>query len=145
MRVEGRWYLFDDGVVRPVIDAFVQRPDGEWEGIVMLLDSGADRTVFDAGLLELLTPLALADAPQLSGVGGKVAALLVQTRLGLTRDDGNLVSISGAFGLFTDLKSSDVSVPGRDVTDNFDVIYSYPSREVLLLASPHGYGVQRLS
>jgi len=27
-------------------------------------------------------------------------------------------------------------VLGRDVTDNFDVIYSFPQREVILLARP---------
>jgi hypothetical protein len=39
-------------------------------------------------------------------------------------------------------ESGDVSVPGRDVTDNSDVIYSFPKREVLLLAPPHGYVVR---
>jgi len=46
MRVEGRWHPFDDGLVRPVIDAAVQTPAGTWQSITLLLDAGADRTVF---------------------------------------------------------------------------------------------------
>jgi hypothetical protein len=53
------------------------------------------------------------------------------------------VTVSGAFAVFASPESSDVSVLGRDVTNNFDVIYSFPRREVLLLAAPHGYVVQQ--
>ncbi len=94
--------------------------------------------------MPLLRPLVLPEneAPKLSGVGGAVECLLLGTRLGFTRDDAKLISINGSFGIFTDLHSSDISVLGRDVTDNFDVIYSFPKREVLLLAMPHSYMVQ---
>ena len=71
MRVEGRWHLFDDGILRPVVDSFVQTAEGTW---------------------------------QVANVA--------------------------------------VSVLGRDVTNNFDVIYSFPRREVMLLAPPHTYQVQ---
>ena len=144
MRIEGRWHLFDDGATRPVVDAFVQKPDGAWKSVTFLLDSGADRTVFEASLLPLLNSLVLPDSdpPNLSGVGGKVGCLLLQTRLGFTRDDGKMITVGGSFGIFTELSSSDVSILGRDVTDNFDVIYSFSKREVLLLATPHSYLVQ---
>jgi len=36
---------------------------------------------------------------------------------------------------------SDVSVLGRDVTDNFDVLYSARIRQVTLLAAPHGFQI----
>ena len=51
MRVEGSWRFFDDGVVRPVIDAAVATPAGDWQRVMFLLDAGADRTVFDARFL----------------------------------------------------------------------------------------------
>lgn len=144
MQVEGRWHEFNDGIIRPVIEAKVQTATGNWEEVVFLLDSGADRTVFEARFLHLLSSLALLDeeTPQLGGIGGTTECLFVQTRLAFTRDDGKNVSINGHFGIFTDATSSDISVLGRDVTNNFDVIYSYPQREVLLLASPHSYAVQ---
>jgi hypothetical protein len=94
--------------------------------------------------LSLLSPLALpvAQTPELGGVGGKVSAVFIQTRLSFTRDDGKRVTVQGLFGVFTDLTSSDVSVLGRDVTNNFAVIYSYPKRRVTLLAPPHDYQIQ---
>ena len=144
MRVEGRWHRFKDGVLRPVIDAAVQTPSRTWQSVTLLLDAGADRTVFDASFLSLLSPLALpvAQTPELGGIGGKISAVFIQTRLFFTRDDGKRVTVQGPFGVFTDLLSSDVSVLGRDATNNFDVIYSYPKRRVTLLAPPHDYQIQ---
>ena len=144
MRIEGRWHLFKDGVLRPVIDATVQTPTGTWQAVMFLLDAGADRTVFDASLLSVLAPLALpaAQTPELGGVGGKVGCVFVQTSIAFVQDDGKRVTVRGPFGVFTDPASSDVSVLGRDVTNNFDVIYSYPKRQVTLLAPPHDYEIK---
>ena len=36
-----------------------------------------------------------------------------------------------------------VNVLGRDVTNNFGVIYDYPNRAVALLAPPHFYEIKR--
>ena len=147
MRVECRWHLFDDGALRPVIDAAVQIPTGSWQSVTFLLDAGADRSVFDSHFLSLLSPFALplAQTPELGGVGGKVSCVFVQARLAFVRDDEKQVFVNGPFGIFTDPASSDLSVLGRDVTNNFDVIYSYPRRQVTLLAPPHGYQIQFFS
>ena len=144
MLVRGRWHTFDDGIVRPVVEASVEMPAGDWKTMRLLLDAGADRTVFDARFLALLSALAVPESEpqQLGGIGGKAECLLVQTRLAFARDDGKRVTVQGTFGVFTDLASSDVSVLGRDVTNNFAVIYSYPQRDVLLLATPHSYQLQ---
>lgn len=144
MRVEGHWIESDDGVVRPIIKGFVQLPKGDWYGVAFLLDAGADRTVFEARLLTLLAPLVLPEdqALQLGGVGGQARCLAVQTRLAFERQDGIKVPINGPFNVFTDQASSDLSILGRDVTNNFDVIYSFRKNEVLLLYPPHGYVVQ---
>ena len=143
MRVEGRWHLFKDGVLRPVVEAVVQTLVGDWQEVRLLLDAGADRTVFDASFLALLSPFALPESrsQELGGIGGKVPSIFIQTRLAFTRDDGKRVTVQGPFGVFTDRASSDVSVLGRDVTNNFDVIYSYPQRQVMMLAAPHRYQV----
>lgn len=144
MRVDGRWHRFRDDVLRPVVDAAVQMPVGTWQRVTFLLDAGADRTVFDASFLPLLSPLVLpaAQTPELGGVGGKVGCVFVQTHLSFARPDGKQVIVNGPFGVFTAPTSSDVSVLGRDVTNNFDVIYSFPRRQVTLLAPPHGYQIQ---
>jgi hypothetical protein len=144
MRVDGRWHRFKDGTLRPVIDAAVQTPEGTWQLVMFLLDAGADRTVVDASFLPLLSPLALptAQTPELGGVGGKVGCVFIQTRLAFARDDGQRVTVQGPFGVFTDPATSEVPILGRDVTNNFDVIYSYPKRQVTLLAPPHDYQIQ---
>lgn len=119
--------------LRPAVDAKVQTPAGTWQPVVFLLDAGADRTLFHARFLALLSPLALlsSEKPKLDGVGGRAECLFVQTRLAFTRD-GKELTVKGPFAVFTDSASSDVSVLGRDVTNNFDVIYSYPQQQVIM-------------
>jgi hypothetical protein len=146
MRIDGRWHRFRDGVLRPVVDAAVQTPSGTWQPVMFLLDAGADRTVFDNTFLSLLAPLPSPQGktPELGGLGGKVDCIFIQTRLGFARSDGKRVSVQGPFGVFSDAATSDVSILGRDVTNNFDVIYSYSSRQVILVAPPHEFKIQAL-
>jgi len=142
MRVDGRWHRFQDAALRPVIDAAVLSPSGVWQNITLLLDCGADRTVFDASLLSLLSPLASSQILELGGVGGNVDSQVIQTQLAFVRDDGNRVTVQGQFSVFIDIASSDVSVLGRDITNNFHVIYSYPGRQVIMLTQPHAYRIE---
>jgi hypothetical protein len=63
MLIGGRWKLEPDGELRPVIEAAVRRPDGSWVGADFLVDSGADRTVLTAEVLNRsgLAPVASAE------------------------------------------------------------------------------------
>ena len=144
MLVKGRWREFPDEIKRPIIEAQVLTAAGVWKAVAFQLDGGADRTVLEARLLPWLTPLVVpaSQMPRVGGVGGLVGITLADTRLGFTRDDGGLVTVNGPFAVFTEAESCDISILGRDVTDNFDVIYSWPKREVLLLAPPHTYVTQ---
>lgn len=144
MRVDGQWFPCDDGIVRPTVQAFVRASNGAWVETIFLLDAGADKTVFRADLLPLLQPL---EQPQgaptrLAGIGGGVRAITVQTVLSFSRDDGQRVTVRGSFCVLTEIESSDLSILGRDVTNNFSVIYDYPNRLVALLASPHSYEIK---
>ena len=146
MLVNGEWLPCDDGIIRPIVQGSVQLADGQWLEVSFLLDAGADRTVFSADFFSLLHSLevtATASA-QLSGVGGAVDSITIETAIGFTRDDGRLVTVRGTFGVFTEAESADLSVLGRDVTNNFGVIYDYPNWTVMLLAPPHHYEVKRL-
>src|SRR5436309_9788652 len=80
MRVEGRWHLFDDDVLRPVVDGKVRTQAGLWVNVAFLIDSGADRTVFDVRYRSLLAPLALPDRQpsRLAGIGGQASASMIQ-------------------------------------------------------------------
>ena len=145
MRVNGKWLPCEDGVIRPTVQGTVRLADGRWLEVSFLLDAGADRTVFSARFLHRLQPLATADSEQLqlSGVGGAASSITVETAIGFIRDDGQLVTVRGSFGLFTEGESADLSVLGRDVTNNFSVIYDYPNLTVALLAPPHYYEIKR--
>jgi len=113
--------------------------------VTFLLDAGADRTVFSADLLALLRPLQSSSTEQihLSGVGGMVGSITVETVISFIRDDGRVATVRGQFAVFTEGESAELSVLGRDVTNNFSVIYDYPNRAVALLALPHYYEIKR--
>jgi len=81
----------------------------------------------------------------LSGVGGKTDSITIVTVIAFSRDDGELVRVRGSFGLFTDAESADLSVLGRDVTNNFSVICDYPRQVIALLAPPHSYEIKASS
>jgi hypothetical protein len=126
-----------------VVKALVQVADGQWVEVTLLLDAGADRTVFSADLLDLLLPLEKtgAECLRLAGVGGDVGSIAVETIIGFNRDDGKRITVHGIFGCFTSSESTDLSVLGRDVANNFSVIYDYPNQVVALLAPPHYYDI----
>jgi hypothetical protein len=145
MRVNGEWLLCEDGVVRPIIQGFVLLADGQWYEVPFLLDAGADRTLFSDDFLALLSPLAMAQAKPLglTGIGGPADAITIETTLGFSRDDGKLVTVRGSYAVFAENGGTELTVLGRDVTDNFGVIYDYPNRLVALLAPPHYYEINR--
>jgi hypothetical protein len=69
----------------------------------------------------------------------------VNTTIGFTRDDGNVITVRGSFAVFTESDAAELSVLGRDVTNNFSVIYDYPNQIVALLAAPHYYEIKKAS
>ncbi len=147
MLVNGDWLMCDDGLIRPSVLGLVRTGDGQMLEVPFLLDAGADRTVFSAYFLDLLLPLHKSSIEQirLTGVGGRVDSITVETVIGLIRDDGDMATVRGPFAVFTEGESAELSVLGRDVTNNFSVIYDYPNRTVALLARPHYYEIKRAS
>jgi hypothetical protein len=111
---------------------------------VFLIDSGADRTVFSAHLLENLhlTTIQVQEGMGLVGVGGECGFVVVKTVVELRRDDGGVASMHGEFAAFTDTEASDLSILGRDILHHFDLILGRKHGEILLLAPPHSYRVQ---
>jgi hypothetical protein len=67
--------------------------------------------------------------------------VLVRTAVELASDDGRTATVHGDFAAFTDPDAMEMSILGRDVLDNFDLIISRRRDEVLLLAGVHGYQV----
>jgi hypothetical protein len=145
MLVNGEWLPCDDGELRPLVPGMVRLSDGDWLEVTFLLDAGSDRTVFSARLLHWLRHLEVADpaSSHLSGVGGEAGAITIETTISFIKDDGRPAIVRGTFGVFTDSESADLSVLGRDVTNNFSVIYDYHGRTIALLAAPHFYEIKR--
>jgi len=145
MRIVGEWRLCDDGITRPTVKAKVQAADGTFHVEYFLVDSCADRTVLSA---DSLAKLAFSGTPApdniaLQGIGGVRGYVLFQTVLEFTRDDGGAAHVRGELAAFTDPTATDLSILGRDVLNNFDVILSRRRNEVLLLAPNHHYRVEQ--
>ena len=95
----------------------------------------------------MLRPLEVGESEpsHLAGVGGQVDTITIATVLGFKKDDGRPVTVQGTFRVFTEGESADLSVLGRDVTNNFSVVYDYPNQLVALLAPPHYYEIKKAS
>jgi hypothetical protein len=80
----------------------------------------------------------------LHGVGGACGYVLVSTVLEFTRDDAGAMHVRGQFAAFFDARATDLSILGRDVLNNFDVILSRHRNEIVLLAPNHQYRIERV-
>jgi hypothetical protein len=145
MRIVGEWLLCDDGKTRPVVNCHVTDAVGGERQEPFLVDTGADQTVLTAGLLAALSlPTSAPPAGfAMSGVGGQPAFEVIRTTLTLYADDGSPARFQGDFAAFTDPASADLSLLGRDILDDFDLIASRRRNEVLLLAMNHQYRVEQ--
>jgi hypothetical protein len=146
MLIEGEWHIASDGVTRPIVKATVVGAGGArfWESF--LIDTGADRTVFSADFLKRLKlPLRLPPATErLQGISGKGNFVLLSAIMVFVRDNGGHAIVRGEFAGFIDPEATDLSVLGRDVLNNFDLIISRRRDQILLLAPKHQYQVLRL-
>ena len=141
MRIDGKWLLCDDGVLRPVIQAEARNAQGAWTEFRMLLDVGADRTVLSADVLRELGCQAFGATQQLEGVGGKAESVIIATQIRLSRENRTPVDFTGRFAAFTDPAALDMSVLGRDITNFFAAIIDRPQDVVCLLGGNHAYVV----
>ena len=143
MRIEGEWFRSEDGVSRPAIELDVHDRGGGLQRARFLIVSGSDRTVLNSPLLRRL---GIPEDPlpagfRVVGIGGAATAVVVRTTLEFFSSDGRPAVVRGEFVAFTDPRATDLSILGRDVLDNFDVILSRRRDEVLLLTGNHRYQV----
>ena len=143
MRIDGRWLVCDDGVRRPVISGEIRAADGSWEKSEFLVDTGAARTVFSAATLARLALQPLVMPEGLSGVGGIVATVVVETELHLMRENAGHVVFRGQYAAVTELEALDISVLGRDITRLFAVIVDWPHDVVCLVGQWHRYTIEQ--
>lgn len=140
MRIDGYWSRSDnDGFTRPVMEAEVLDGDGSWKKFELLVDTGADRTVLCAAVLDLLNLPQKGPGDQLGGVGGDAECVIVETAIRMTSDAGEKVILRSDYAAFPHVETLDTSVLGRDILNLFALIVDYGADEICLLADPHNY------
>jgi hypothetical protein len=138
MRIDGEWYACDDGVVRPIIRGHILNAAGSWEPLLLLLDTGADCTVISAGVAAVLGFELGARGRTLGGVAPSAE---IQTQIRLPYDGDRMAVFRGNYSAITVPELLDMSVLGRDITDQFAVIADRPNNVVALIRPPHRYSV----
>ncbi|HMF15368.1 MAG TPA: retropepsin-like aspartic protease [Gemmataceae bacterium] len=141
MRIDGLWHLCDDGILRPVIHGEILAGDGSWVKAPLLVDSGADRTVFSADVMEALHLQPIDSPDRLSGVGGAAASVVVDTQLRLTHDQAGKAIFKGQFAGFTEVEALDMSVVGRDILNLFALIIDRQGDTICFLGQDHYYTI----
>jgi predicted aspartyl protease len=144
MRINGEWALFDDEVMRPVIRGEIRASDGSWVEVPFLVDTGADRTVFNAAVLWKLGLQPVAPQEHIAGLGGLAESVVVETQIRLTRETASTVVFRGQFAAVTEIEALDASVLGRDIIGSFAVIVDQPGDVVCLLGQRHRYTVVQI-
>jgi Aspartyl protease len=117
--------------------------NGSWEKSEFLLDTGADRTVFSAATLARLALQSLAMPEGISGVGGMVDSVIVETQIQLTREDAGNVVFRGRYVAVTELEALDINILGRNITDLFAVIVDRLHDVVCLLGQRYRYSIEQ--
>lgn len=97
MQIDGEWRKFPDGVTRPVVLAEVVGHGGIGIGVRFLVDSGADRTVFNAALTSKLNLPTQPAEDRIQGVAGDCDYVTMQSVLEFRRDGGGVARVRGEF------------------------------------------------
>jgi len=109
--------------------------------VELLVDVGADRTVFTAGFLATLALTQIPATQQLGGVGGTTPTVAIETELRVPLDGGASIKFQGRFAGFTDPGALDTCVLGRDIMNLFAVIVDRPGNIVCMIGRGHRYAI----
>jgi hypothetical protein len=141
MRIDGEWLRFQDDEVRPVVRVWITAPDDSMVETVLLVDTGADRTVLTNEVIEALGAPLISPSVPVAGVGGMAATHHVDTDILFSLSDGRMARFQGPLTAFTNSSSLDISVLGRDILQWFVLIVDGPGRRVCLVNQRHGYQI----
>ena len=141
MRFNGEWLQCDDGIIRPVIRAEILTGDGGWHAFELLIDTGADRTVISANVLESLNGQTTVAQDKIGGVGGLVNSVLVDTQIRLSREDGQKATFRSQYAACTEHEDLDMSVLGRDILEMFALIVDRRADVIAIIRGQHYYTI----
>ena len=141
MRFDGEWLQCDDGIVRPVLRAEILTESGHWRAFELLVDTGADRTVISANVLESLNLETTAERDRIGGIGGLVDSVSVHTQIRLSRDDSQKVTFRGEYVACMGHEALDMSVLGRDILGMFALIVDCRADVISIIGGQHQYTI----
>jgi hypothetical protein len=138
MRIEGRWRAGADGVERPVCDGYVVVPGASPLALALLIDTGADLTVLAPDIAQRLAGLVQPTPTNTlaGGIGGTELVYELAVDVLLPTTSGQQARLHGPLPILLTPGSLELSVIGRDVLDQFTLIYARQQRTLLLLTPP---------
>jgi predicted aspartyl protease len=142
MRIDGHWAKDDDELTRPIFRVQVKTASGEWLPAPFLVDTGADRAVICADVLNKLGQPTTQALRQLGGVGGAVETVELWTDLKFSRTDGGTVIVNACYAAFTDPLALEESVLGRDVLKRFALVVDEANNILCLVLGRHRAVIQ---
>jgi len=138
-------YRIHEGAFRPFITAYIRVEHGKWNKCSFLVDTGADITFLHYRNIETLG----IDTSQISvkddvgGIGGYgVPYFQYPTDLKLVSAEGNAI-FSGDINIFLDPHAASFPILGRDVLDQFTIIFDRAKKQILLISQPDTYKMIR--
>jgi hypothetical protein len=143
MRFNGEWLQCDDGIARPIIRGEILARDGTLHAVPFLVDTGADRSVISAEVLESLELPHSAPVDNIGGIGGIADSVIILAALRLLSDGAQWVTFRGEYAACTQYEILDMSVLGRDVLNHFAVIVDRPANIVAIVGGAHSYSIQQ--
>lgn len=143
MQIDGHWSLCNDRMVRPVIRGEIRAADQSWINVALLVDSGADCTVFNADTMAKLHLQPIESNERLVGVGGQADSVVVATQIRFDDSEGGKAVFNGQFAGFTSLEALDMSVLGRDILNMFSLIVDRQGDTVCLVGQQHFYTISK--
>lgn len=142
MIFQGR-YESDAGIVRPYISCEILTPKEDWITIDFLIDTGADETFLDFNSIKRLQLKTdgIDVKSDVGGIGGSdIPYFQIDSALKLISTSGTKI-FKGKLNVFLDPHSSEIPLLGRDVLDNFNVIFDKNQNIVFLLDENEGYHI----
>ncbi|MFH1563317.1 MAG: hypothetical protein ABIF11_07890 [Nitrospirota bacterium] len=131
------------GIFRPYIRIAVLSPTDKWTMVDFLADTGADETFLDFNFIKKfnIDTKGIDVKDDVGGVGGTgVPYFQIDSGLKLISSEWTKV-FKGKINIFLDPYSSEVPLLGRDVLDNFVVIFDRKENSILLLDEEEKYKI----
>ena len=142
MIVEGK-YVEIGGVYRPFLNVLIKYGSFA-EYYPFLLDTGADKTFLPFEFIKILSlDTSEIDVKEdISGIGGTTPYFLHKLDIIIGKEE--FICFKGEVGIFLDPHSAPFPILGRDILDNFKLIFDREKDKIYLLDERHTYEIKEM-